>query len=139
MLKSHLRNVKDLLLSAKYEVKCGKLQFLKVWLLVLLESLRNFAAYHWSRYDKRHTENSFLRRRIRQAPHGRVLLFLSPQATELRKGIREKNRRGGSLDLMRLPTERPLGACCKPLKGLRRQDGLFITVERSRWIALNRA
>ena len=35
---------------------------------------------------------------------------------------------------MRLPTERPLGACCISLKGLHRQEGLAQQREFSRWM-----
>lgn len=53
--------------------------------------------------------------------------FLSPQATELRTGIREKNQqRRKPQPHASADRERPLGACCISLKGLHRQVGLLI-------------
>lgn len=58
--------------------------------------------YPWTRCRKRHNDDLKPHRNLKNPVsvhlYG-VLLFLSPHANELRTGIREKNHRGGSLNL----------------------------------------
>lgn len=68
--------------------------------------------YQWTRCRKRHNDDLKPHRNLKNPVsvhlYG-VLLFLSPHANELRTGIREKNHRGGSLNLCARRVPNPKG------------------------------